>query len=104
MQSHINRSSWNRNEFLPVARVAGRIGSPQRRNNEGGGGGKRASAIAVTVHWLGLSTDETAGGRAKGGTTCRCVKQGGNCPEAGQVCPCNRRKPKAPAALAPSVA
>eukprot|EP00959_Pyramimonas_sp_CCMP1952_P132821 2776701-Pyramimonas_sp.AAC.1 len=51
---------------------------------EGGGGGKRASATAATVHPIGLPADKLASGRTKCETTCKLVKQGGNCPEAGQ--------------------
>eukprot|EP00959_Pyramimonas_sp_CCMP1952_P123886 2589951-Pyramimonas_sp.AAC.1 len=52
--------------------------------NMGGGGGKSASAMAATVHRLGLPTDKLASGRTTGQTSCKFVKQGKNCPEAGQ--------------------
>eukprot|EP00959_Pyramimonas_sp_CCMP1952_P320860 6714482-Pyramimonas_sp.AAC.1 len=65
--------------------------NPRRRQdrlaggmNEGGGGGRRASAMAATAHRLGLRTDKTASGRTKGETTCKFVKPGEICPEAGQ--------------------
>eukprot|EP00959_Pyramimonas_sp_CCMP1952_P169253 3535967-Pyramimonas_sp.AAC.2 len=64
------------------------------------GAEKRASAMAATVHRLGLPTDKLACGRTKGGATCKFVKQGENCPEAGQGCPCNHKKPKTHAASA----
>eukprot|EP00959_Pyramimonas_sp_CCMP1952_P215686 4511624-Pyramimonas_sp.AAC.1 len=60
------------------------IGPPDRRENEGGGGGKGAPAMAATVHRLGLPAEKLASGRMKGETTCKFVKKGKNCPEAGQ--------------------
>eukprot|EP00959_Pyramimonas_sp_CCMP1952_P211671 4429568-Pyramimonas_sp.AAC.1 len=39
--------------------------------NEGGGDGRRASAMAATIHRLGLPTDKTASGRTKGEATCK---------------------------------
>eukprot|EP00959_Pyramimonas_sp_CCMP1952_P295847 6188328-Pyramimonas_sp.AAC.1 len=36
----------------------------------------------------------------EGETTCKFVKQGKKCPEAGHACPCSRKKPKTPAAPA----
>eukprot|EP00959_Pyramimonas_sp_CCMP1952_P234059 4891051-Pyramimonas_sp.AAC.1 len=68
--------------------------------NEGGGGGRRASAMAATVHRLGLPADKLASGRTKGETTCKFVKQGENCPEAGQGCPYNHKNSKTPASPA----
>eukprot|EP00959_Pyramimonas_sp_CCMP1952_P451731 9458054-Pyramimonas_sp.AAC.1 len=56
--------------------------------------------MAATAHRLGLPTDKLASGRTKGETTCNCVKQGKNYPEAGQGCPHNHKKPKTPAAPA----
>eukprot|EP00959_Pyramimonas_sp_CCMP1952_P045446 949343-Pyramimonas_sp.AAC.1 len=56
--------------------------------------------MAATIQRLGLSTDKLASGRAKCEMTCALVKEGKNCPEAGQGCPRNPKKPKAPAAPA----
>eukprot|EP00959_Pyramimonas_sp_CCMP1952_P056423 1178245-Pyramimonas_sp.AAC.1 len=69
-------------------------------NIEGGGDGQRAFAMAATIQRLGLPTDKLASGRTKSETTCTFMRQAKNCPGAGQGCPYNHKKPKAPAAPA----
>eukprot|EP00959_Pyramimonas_sp_CCMP1952_P181297 3790828-Pyramimonas_sp.AAC.1 len=66
------REQWAISQHEPTLNSRNRQARLTGGTNEGGGGGKRASAMAATVHRLGLPTDKTASGRKKttSETTC----------------------------------
>eukprot|EP00959_Pyramimonas_sp_CCMP1952_P450936 9441298-Pyramimonas_sp.AAC.1 len=79
-----DREQWAISEHESTLNSRDRQARLTGGKNEGGGGGRRASATAATVHRLGMPTDKLASGRTKCETTCKFVKQGKTCPEAGQ--------------------
>eukprot|EP00959_Pyramimonas_sp_CCMP1952_P021645 456541-Pyramimonas_sp.AAC.1 len=93
-----DREQWANSEHESTLNFRSRQSCLSGGKNEGGGGGKRVSAMAATIQRLGLPADKLASGQTNGETTCKFVKQGKNCLEAGQGCPYNHKQPKAPAA------
>eukprot|EP00959_Pyramimonas_sp_CCMP1952_P282156 5897615-Pyramimonas_sp.AAC.1 len=71
MCSYRDREKWAISEHESTLDSRSRQARLTGGMNEGGGGGRRISAMAAMLHRVGLPTDKTASGRAKGETACK---------------------------------
>eukprot|EP00959_Pyramimonas_sp_CCMP1952_P248707 5198838-Pyramimonas_sp.AAC.1 len=86
------------NQRARQARLGGGGGNgyDNRRNANG------KAAPAEVAARLGEPTDVMKSGLTMGETTCKFVRKGQTCPNAGEGCPFNHKKPKAAAPAQPA--